>query len=102
LIAGRIDEAERICGAVLVASPRHAPTLALMAKCQLDRNRLDDAISLLHRAVAGPPGRASRSTRGLSILAPPTAGMLSIKNGNHSAAQICCHFAATAFPARPD
>jgi hypothetical protein len=25
-----------------------------------------------------------------------------IKNGNHSAAQNCCHFAATAFPARPD
>jgi hypothetical protein len=57
--AGRLDEAEAHCRAILAREPAHAGALNLSGVLAARRGRLDDAVAWLERAVAGDPDTAT-------------------------------------------
>jgi hypothetical protein len=55
LVSGYPAAAADICRRVIDNTPCHAPALALLAKTQMERNHVDDPVSLLRQAVAAAP-----------------------------------------------
>ena len=54
-LAGEAERAERICGEILVKSPRNIEALRLLARISADRQRNEAAIGLLRRIVSLRP-----------------------------------------------
>lgn len=59
LSAGRLDEAETLCGRILDADPHHAQTLYLAGIVNARRGRFAQAVPLLERAVGAQPDFAA-------------------------------------------